>query len=108
MMEDLYAKFLPQFVSLAEGRLARCAEALAQPDQAAGALVIREMHAIAGEAGLLGLAQIMGLARQGEELGKRLRDSGATADADALTGTLQDLKNALALVGASSKPKGGT
>ena len=109
MMDDLYEKFLPQFVELAKARMDRSLELLAKPDHAAITAVIRELHAIAGEAGLLGLPQIMGLARQTEDLARRLRDSGAAADvdADSLAGALRDMRNALELVGASRKPGGG-
>lgn len=107
MMDDLYEKFLPQFVELSRVRIERALETLAQPERTAEhttmTIVIRELHSITGEAGLLGLPHVMALARQTEELAKRLRDSGAAADADALTGAIRDLKDALELVGASRK-----
>lgn len=108
MMDDLYEKFRPQFVELARVRIERAKETLAaRPEHAAMTVVIREFHSIAGEAGLLGLPHVMGLARQTEDLAKRFRDSGAAADADALAGAIRDLKTALELVGASSNPGGG-
>jgi HPt (histidine-containing phosphotransfer) domain-containing protein len=106
MTEDLYAKFLPQFVQLARGRLERVTESVARADSAAMAIVARELHAIAGEAGLLGQSAVLALARKGEDLAKKLRDSSAGADIDALAGTVRDLKNALELVGAPAKSGG--
>lgn len=107
MMDELYEKFLPQFVELARVRLERAMEAAARPELATLQVVIRELHAIAGEAGLLGITSIMGLARQAEDHAKRLRDSGTQGNADAFVGALQDLRNALEHVGASGKPSGG-
>lgn len=106
MMEDLYAKFLPQFVEISRGRLERALEAAGRPDAASLTSVIRELHAIAGEAGLLGQGAIMRQARGAEELAKRIRDASAP-EADALVAALQELKQALEIVGASSKPGGG-
>ncbi|HWU88915.1 MAG TPA: Hpt domain-containing protein [Kofleriaceae bacterium] len=106
MMDDLYEKFLPQFVDLARVRLERALETIARSDPNAMTAVIRELHAIAGEAGLLGLGPIMGLARQAEDLAKRLRDSSAT-DASPLVAALEELKQALERVGPKNKPGGG-
>jgi chemotaxis protein histidine kinase CheA len=99
MMDDLYAKFLPQFVQLARGRVDRSLELVARPDAAAMASVVRELHAIAGEAGLLAQGAIMALARKGEELAKKIRDSNADGDVAALAATLRELKDALEVVG---------
>lgn len=101
MMDDLYAKFLPQFVQLARGRIERAMDLVARSDASAMATVVRELHAIAGEAGLLGQGAIMALARKGEEMAKKIRDSGAApgADPDALAGILRELKDALEQAG---------
>jgi len=108
MMEDLYEKFLPQFVEQARARIARATATLAQPDPSAMTVVVREIHSIAGEAGLLGQGGIMALARQGEELAKRVRDAGAApaeGDLQALAGALRELEQALDQIGAKSKPQ---
>jgi HPt (histidine-containing phosphotransfer) domain-containing protein len=68
---------------------------------------MRELHAIAGEAGLLGIAPVMQLARQAEDRAKRLRDDATQPNADALAAALRELRSALDLVGASSRPPGG-
>lgn len=107
-MEELYAKFLPQFTELARGRVQRAYEACERPDAPTLTLVMRELHAIAGEAGLLGLASIVPIARNAEEQAKRLRDGhgGGVPDAAAFVGALDALSSALDAVGASSKPPG--
>lgn len=106
MIKDLYEKFLPQFVELARVRLERAHEAVARPEIAAMTVVIRDLHAIAGEAGLLGLAAIVPLARQAEERAKRLRESTADADRAAFAGTIQELKRAVEVIEASTKREG--
>lgn len=106
-MDDLYEKFLPQFIELARVRMERAMEAAARPELNALTVVIRELHSIAGEAGLLGLSSIMQLARRAEDQAKQLRDTRAEPDADALVGALRELRTAIELVGASLKPGGG-
>ena len=109
MMDEIYAKFLPQFTELAKERMARAYKASATPDSASMAAVMRELHAIAGEAGLLGLSSIVPLARTAEEHAKRLRDGGpeAAADTGAFIGALDELSRALDAIAATRKPPGG-
>ena len=104
-MDELYAKFLPQFAALARDRMQRAYEASAQPapDGPTMTNVMRDLHSIAGEAGLLGLASIVPIARNAEDHAKRLRDGHADADAGAFVGALDELKVAIDAVGASSK-----
>jgi HPt (histidine-containing phosphotransfer) domain-containing protein len=106
MMEELYAKFLPQFLELAHERMKRAYETAAQPEAAALTVVVRDLHGIAGEAGLLGLAQIVPIARRAEDQAKRLRDAGASAGADtaALVAALDEIRGALEALG-PAKPK---
>jgi len=52
---------------------------------------VRELHSLAGEAGLLGLHQVIPIARDGEQKAKRLRTSRADADAEALIAALRQL-----------------
>jgi HPt (histidine-containing phosphotransfer) domain-containing protein len=103
-MDELYAKFLPQFRELARQRMARARSALtAQLDPPAMTAVMRELHGIAGEAGLLGLAEIVPIARAAEERAKQLRDGPAGADVGAFTQALDDLGNALDALGAAGE-----
>jgi HPt (histidine-containing phosphotransfer) domain-containing protein len=64
-VNELLAKFLPRFLKLAGERLGRIEEQLAA-ETPAPAPVVSEMHAIAGEAGLIGLPELANLARDGE------------------------------------------
>lgn len=97
-MDDLLASFLPRFTELARTRLARSLEIVTARDHAGTAAIARDMHAVAGEAGLLGLSSIVPLARAGEEHAKRLRTSRADDDADALVASLTELQRAIELV----------
>lgn len=101
-MDELYAKFLPQFTELARERMQRAYAVAAAPEGTALTAVMRDLHAIAGEAGLLGLAGLVPMARAAEEQAKRLRDARAEADTGALVGALDELDRALAAV---SPPK---
>lgn len=105
-MDELYAKFLPQFVELARARMQRAQGAAARPDVPALAEVIRELHAIAGEAGLLGLTAIVPIARSAEDHAKRLRDARPDADAGAFAAALDELGRALEAVGAPRRKDG--
>jgi HPt (histidine-containing phosphotransfer) domain-containing protein len=60
---DVREQFLPRFVETAHGRLARAKELLAAGD---ARTLARELHALAGEAGMLELLEIARLARNGE------------------------------------------
>jgi chemotaxis protein histidine kinase CheA len=109
MMDEIYAKFLPQFTELAKERMQRAYKASANPDGASMAAVMRELHGIAGEAGLLGLSSIVPIARAAEEHAKRLRDGGpeAAADTGAFVAALDELSHALDAIAAARKPAGG-
>jgi HPt (histidine-containing phosphotransfer) domain-containing protein len=94
-MEDLLATFLPKFSAIAKTRVARSIELAEKRDPEAVTLIARELHAIAGEAGLLGISAVVALARVGEDNAKRLRTSRSDADADALLASLNELKRAI-------------
>jgi HPt (histidine-containing phosphotransfer) domain-containing protein len=102
-MDDLYAKFLPQFTALARDRMQRAYEAAERPEGAALTAVMRDLHGIAGEAGLLGLAQIVPVARAAEDHAKRLRDG--HSGADAFLTALNELGSALEAIAPPAKPK---
>jgi HPt (histidine-containing phosphotransfer) domain-containing protein len=82
MMEDLAARFLPQFIAIARTRVAAATRAAMARDHAAAPTTLRELHALAGEAGLLGLSDVIPLARDCEHRAKELRASSAGGDAD--------------------------
>jgi HPt (histidine-containing phosphotransfer) domain-containing protein len=90
-MDELYAKFLPQFVTLARSRLALAISTAGVRDDAAVTKTVRELHTLAGEAGLLGLRQVVPLARDCEQKAKQLHSSRADADAETLVAALRQL-----------------
>lgn len=104
-MDDLLASFMPRFKAAASTRLARSIELAHRRDAADAVEIARAMHAVAGEAGLLGLTGIVPLARAGEEHAKRLRTTCSDADAEALLASLTELQRAIELV-PSPQPKG--
>jgi HPt (histidine-containing phosphotransfer) domain-containing protein len=106
-MDELYAKFLPQFIQLARERMQRAYATAARPDHAGLVTAMRDLHGIAGEGGLLGLAHIVPLARDAEEQAKEMRDAGAGADADssAFLGALDQLRAEIDKIAATIKPK---
>ena len=85
--------FLAKFLVLARTRIARGIELATERSPNCVPAIARELHAIAGEAGLLGLVAIVSLARSGEVHAKRLRTSGSDADADALVAVLAELRD---------------
>ena len=93
MSADLLSIFLPKFLVLARSRIARGIELATERIADHVPAIARELHAIAGEAGLLGLTSVVALARSGEVHAKRLRTSRSDADADALVAVLAELKD---------------
>jgi HPt (histidine-containing phosphotransfer) domain-containing protein len=94
-MQDLLASFLPRFRDIASKRVTNSIELATQRSPEGVTGIARELHSIAGEAGLLGLTAIVSLARAGEEHVKRLRASRSDDDADALLGCLTQLREAI-------------
>lgn len=96
-MQDLVAAFLPKFAALAGARVARGVEIVQQRDGEAAEGLVRDLHAVAGEAGLLGLGSVVKLARACEEQGKRTRASWTDAEVSALLSSLRELQQAIDL-----------
>lgn len=91
MEDDLYSKFLPQFLTLARSRVAMGLAAVKQRDHGATQTTVRELHSLAGEAGLLGLNEVIPLARDSEQKAKRYHVSQADDDAETLVAALGQL-----------------
>jgi HPt (histidine-containing phosphotransfer) domain-containing protein len=102
-MEDLHAKFLPQFVSLARSRIELAIKAVADRDHAAISKIGRDLHTLAGEAGLLGLHDVVPLARDGELKARVLHASRTDADADVLAAALRQLERIIDGIGTPLK-----
>lgn len=95
MTDDFLARFMPKFTAIAKTRIARSLELANQRSPEQVPAIMRELHSIAGEAGLLGLGTLVVLARSGEEHAKRLRTTRSDEDANALLAVLTELESAL-------------
>jgi HPt (histidine-containing phosphotransfer) domain-containing protein len=100
-MDDLHAKFLPQFLQLARSRLAAALQAAAARDHLAATTTARNLHTLAGEAGLLGLHDVVPLAREGEQKARSLGASRTDADAELLVDALRRLEQVIESIGAT-------
>ena len=100
-MDDLHAKFLPQFLELARSRVAAALKAAIARDHVVASTTARNLHTLAGEAGLLGLRDIVPLAREGEQRAKTLGASRTDADAELLIDALHRLEQVIESIGAT-------
>lgn len=66
-MQDILAQFMPKFVTIARTRLDKIERELAVGGDSSRQVAASELHALAGEAALLGLTELGQLARQGED-----------------------------------------
>ncbi|HEX8789937.1 MAG TPA: hypothetical protein VF765_03230 [Polyangiaceae bacterium] len=95
-MDELLAKFLPRFASLARERVQRATECVSSRKHEAAAEIAHDMHSLAGEAGLLGLEGVTTTARCAEEAARRFGDTREEDDANGLGECLEKLERALA------------
>lgn len=100
-MDDLHAKFMPQFLELARSRLAAALKAATARDHLAATTTARNLHTLAGEAGLLGLHDVVPLAREGEQKAKAVGASRTDADAELLVDALRRLQQVIESIGAT-------
>lgn len=85
--------FMARFADLSERRIARGRSAAA--DRGALKDIARELHSMAGEAGLLGVPEVMALARAAEQAALELARSGSGECHEALCCALTDLETAV-------------
>lgn len=83
VVDDLLERFLPRFRTLAMERLVKATAVATERDFPGIAGAAGDLHAIAGESGLLGLSQIAAAARVAEDLGRACGVSHAVADVEA-------------------------
>ena len=102
-MNDLMAAFMPKFTAVAKTRVARSIDLAQQRTSDSAATIARELHAIAGEAGLLGVTSVLALARTGEDHARRLRTAHNDVDAEALLVTLDELKRTIEQLSAQTE-----
>jgi HPt (histidine-containing phosphotransfer) domain-containing protein len=97
-MEELWSRFRDRFLASTEQRLHRARELLESGNKANGARIASELHALAGEAGLLGVGEVSRMARAGESVAKSwsvAADEVARDHAAAFARMLDDLDNEL-------------
>jgi len=105
MSEDLRTVFLPRFTALARTRISQAIEVANRRDIGATATTLRDLHALSGEAGLLGLSEIVPYARESEARARRVYDTREDSDAEALVAALTDLASAVERVAAANPSK---
>jgi HPt (histidine-containing phosphotransfer) domain-containing protein len=105
-MEDLLARFLPQFIALARTRIAVAITNAQKSDAAASETMARELHTLVGEAGLLGLSAVVPLARDCEQKAKYLGHVRSEAEAQVLIAALRELEAVIEGIGAAHPSKG--
>lgn len=105
MMEEVRRRFLPRFTALARERVAKARELAHTPigGEEVQALA-REFHSLAGEAGLLGLGDLIKVARAAEEAAVQLHDDRSSDRLSALKNALEVLERALDSVEAPAEP----
>ncbi|HET9625315.1 MAG TPA: Hpt domain-containing protein [Kofleriaceae bacterium] len=103
-MEDLLARFLPQFVTLARTRIETAISATTKRDAESVKMTVRELHTLVGEAGLLGLGQVVPLARACEQKAKHLQGPHSDADVSGLVDALHELERVIDGIGGPTAP----
>lgn len=88
-MDPFYAHLIPVFVAEADGRLAEWQRALAAFERGAGTVEVAEamhraVHSLTGNAAMLGVSPLAGLARDAERVTQVLRTHPGRADAEAV------------------------
>jgi HPt (histidine-containing phosphotransfer) domain-containing protein len=96
MIEDLQARFLPRFLSTARQRIERVRGIVASRDHGALLGAVRELHALVGEASLLGLEVVIPRAHHAEQVTQALADT--RGDEAAVGFALDALEKGLELV----------
>ena len=93
-MSDLVARFLPRFAALSRERMARALAIATAGDASQAESVARDMHSMAGEAGMLGLQGVLQAARAAESAARRF--TGDPGHQGALAEAVRALDSALA------------
>jgi len=105
-MDDLFAKFFPPFLAGTRPRVEGALTGAERRETATIAKSVRELHTLAGEAGLLGLRDVLPLARDCEKKAKNFLASHAEADAESLVEALRQLKQVIEGIAAAHSSTG--
>lgn len=101
-MDDLLSRFLPQFVTLARTRIETVIAAAEKRDAESVKTTVRELHTLVGEAGLLGLSQVVPLARECEQKAKALYASQTETEVGVFIDALLALKGMIETIGGTA------
>jgi HPt (histidine-containing phosphotransfer) domain-containing protein len=107
MPDDLVARFLPQFLSLARARVASMIARVAGGNHAEIQKIMRELHTLVGEAGLLGLGDIVSVVRDCEKKAKELHVSRTEQNTEALVAALRQLERVVEGSATTNSPTAG-
>lgn len=107
-MDDVKAKFLPRFCTLAKDRIRTGQKVASVAPRGEEALhLARELHSLAGEAGLLGFSELLSLARAAEEAATELHSRRNEERQKALETALAKLLEAVTRIEATiTQPSG--
>jgi HPt (histidine-containing phosphotransfer) domain-containing protein len=106
-MDDLVARFLPQFVALARTRMAAVNSWMTRRDSAEKRTTLRELHSLKGDAGMLELTEVSLLAKDCEKQVERLSAESTEADLEPVLAALGHLARVIEGLGAELLAKAG-
>jgi HPt (histidine-containing phosphotransfer) domain-containing protein len=98
MVDDIKRRFLPRFAALAKERIRVGLDVAASLEGDQALVLARELHSMAGEAGLLGFTELLSLARVAEVAATQLHASRVPSKRTALQQALLDLQFAVVTV----------
>jgi HPt (histidine-containing phosphotransfer) domain-containing protein len=107
-MDELVAKFLPQFVALARSRMAKVNTWMVRRDSTDKKSALREIHSIKGDAGMLELTEVATFARVCEEKVKLLHADSADTDIAHVAVDLHELLRLIENLEVPQPPKHGS
>jgi hypothetical protein len=103
MIDDLRARFLRKFLDGATVRVSRGLEAAEQGEPAAA---WGQLHALAGEAAILGLSELAEAARLGSAAARRWMDAGEAGAREECEQALRTLRTGVAQLDAEDRGGG--
>jgi HPt (histidine-containing phosphotransfer) domain-containing protein len=92
LIDDIQATFRHRFTVTARTRVTNALSAATRNDHAAMALLVRELHSLAGEAGLLGFVEFVPLAREAEDRARAMCSQRTPACAEAAIIAFRELE----------------
>lgn len=98
MLADLQRKFFPRFAKSAKERILEGVRTAKHLEGDGALLLARQMHSLAGEAGLLGLGDLVVIARAAEEAATQLHADPTDSRREGVVAALSELESALGRV----------